>query len=287
MIKKRNLAPDVLSLLYGMMIGDVWFVDGDAGNNGASGKDLENAKRTLVGAVANLVSGHHDHILCVGAETGAAAVAISAADAHIIGIGNGGGRNSWNRGFQYTCPAADAFQPTTAADGLELAGIKFFTAGQEVIDDAGADGMFFHDLTFTTTGDTTTENTVICMDIDGKYFTLADSLFIDQDLSVNLAGTGSIVERCIFQSATATAKGVVSAGLHTIVRGCQFNLSHASAVGITYSAAADQGSIIDCWFDGTNTARITNAGANVLITGCFSDTITATTTSTTYTATIT
>lgn len=284
MIKARNLDPMVRSLLFGMMIGDVTFVDGDAGNNGASGKDFENAKRTLAGGVVNLVSGHHDYILCVGAETGAGAVAISAADAHIIGIGNGGGANIWNRGFQYTCPAADALQPTTAADGLELAGIKFFTAGNIVVDDAGADGMFFHDLTFTTTGDTTTENTVLCLDIEGKYFTLADSIFIDQDLSVDVAGTGNVIERCIFQTATTGAKAVNSVGLHTIVRDCQFNLSHASAVAITYSAAADQGGIHGCWFDATMTARITNAGANVLITNCFSDAITTNTTSTTYTA---
>jgi len=287
MIKMRNLHSEVKNLVYGMMLGDVVFVNGDLGDDTATGESFEYAKQSLAGAVQNVVSGHHDYILCCGAETGAAAVGIAQADLHVIGVGNGGMMNAWNRGYQYTCPAADALQPADTADGLEVAGIKFFTAGNIVVDDDGADGMFFHHNTFTTTGDTTTENTVLCLDIEGKYFVLADSIFLGQDLAVNTNGTGNIVERCIFQSASAAAKGVVSQGLETIVRDCQFNFSHASAVGITFSAAADQGSIHGCWFDGTNTARITNAGANVLISNCFSDTITAATTSTTYTATIT
>jgi len=286
MIKMRNLHSEVKNLVYGMMLGDVVFVNGDLGDDTATGESYEYAKKSLAGAVQNVVSGHHDYILCVGAETGAAAVAITQADLHIIGVGNGGMMNAWNRGYQYTCPAADALQPSTAADGLELAGIKFFTAaGQLVVDDAGADGMFFHHNTFTTAADTTTDNTDVTLDIEGKYFVCADSIFLRQKLAIDTAGTGAIIERCLFEADDAGSKAVNAAGLQTIVRDCIFNLSSSSAaVAITYAAASDAGAIINCRFDATINDAISNAGANVLIIDCYSDTITSNTTSVTYTA---
>ena len=209
-IKMRNLNSDVTSLLRGMMIGDVWYVDGDKGDDYASGADLKNALRTLLTAVTKPVSGNHDYILCVGAETATASVAITQDDLHIIGIGNGGMANTWNRGFQYTAlTAIDAIQPAATADGLEMAGIKVFTSQTSIFcDDAGADGMFFHDMTFTPPGDTTTDASGICFDMEGKYLTISDCIFRGIKLAIDLAGTGNIIERCYFQSNVAAAKAV-------------------------------------------------------------------------------
>jgi len=288
-IKMRNLNSDVTSLLRGMMIGDVWYVDGDKGDDYASGADLKNALRTLLTAVTKPVSGNHDYILCVGAETATASVAITQDDLHIIGIGNGGMANTWNRGFQYTAlTAIDAIQPAATADGLEMAGIKVFTSQTSIFcDDAGADGMFFHDMTFTPPGDTTTDATGIVFDLEGKYPVVSDSLFIGLAAAINAAGYGGVVERCVFQSDSSAAAAITLAAAsdNFIVKDCAFNLSHASGIAITVAATGDDGFVLNSYFDGTMTVPISAASAaDILIAGCYNDVITTLTTSTVFTA---
>jgi hypothetical protein len=90
MIKARNLDPALRALVFGNMIGDVYFVDGSSGSDMATGVDADHALKKLATGAGKLRSGYNDYVLCYGAETATGAVALTQASGHIIGIGNGG-----------------------------------------------------------------------------------------------------------------------------------------------------------------------------------------------------
>lgn len=268
-IDMKQLTNPVKSLLRGVMLGDVWFLNGDAGDDRQDGSDHDHAIKTLAGAVKKTSSGNHDYILCYGAETGTAAIPITQADLHIIGIGNGGGMNLHQRGFQYTCPATvDTFQPSAAADGLEIAGVLFTPNATDgiLIDDAGLTGGFFHHNTIK--GQTDDSTDVIMLDIEGDQWVIADNIFWHCKLPVDLAAAHCYVARNIFQSQDTGAIGInIGATAHYgFAIDNVFNLGGGTGdTGIKIAASADFWTLMGNVFHGDLADNISDAGTDTFI----------------------
>lgn len=293
MIKLRNVDSSLKSLIQGLLIGDVFYVDGDRGSDNARGDDLAHAMKTLGAAVRKASSGNHDYILGVGAETLAAAVSIAHADLHIIGIGDGGVKNEINRGWQLTCAATvDTLQPTTAADGMEIAGIQFVCNATDhiLIDDAGAEGVFFHDCTVI---GSTTASDAVRLDIEGPRWVINDNIFLLCKLPVDLANKECVVKRNIFQDVDTAAIGVKvsnAAGDRCIIGGGPgdgnvFNLSGGTGdTGVYIITGANQCIVTYNLFHATLADNINDSGTGTLKAPNFEATLVSSTATTTYQA---
>lgn len=241
MIKMYNLDPAVQQMVRGLMLGDVFFVNGSAGDDHATGVDQDHAVKTLAQGVAKGVTGHHDYILGFGSETLLAAIAVAVADLHIIGIGNGGAANEFQRGWQLTrAVTVDGFQPTADADRLEIAGISFIEPATDaiLIDDAGLEGGFFHHNTII---GSTTASDAIRLDLEGPRWTINDNIFVLCKLAIDVVGKECVIRRNEIQDVDTGAKGVVigAAAHRCIVAGNDFNLSGGTGdIGITVTAGA-------------------------------------------------
>lgn len=266
-IKMKNLAGDVQSLIRGLMLGDVIYVNGDLGSDDSNGLDITHGLKTLNQAVRRTSSGNHDYVLGVGAETLTAAVAISQADLHIIGIGNGGIANEYARGWQLTCAASvDCLQPAATADGLEVAGIQFTQNADDgiLVDDAGAVNCFFHHCTII--GSTTVTNAQM-LDIEGAGWTINDNIMWDIKLAIDFAAAGCVARRNIISSQDTAAKGVViGASAHRcIIDGNVFNLGGGTTdIGITLASSADHCVIMNNLFHPDCSDAINDSGTDTL-----------------------
>lgn len=279
MIKLKNLDFGLRSMVRGMMLGDVFFLNGDLGDDNANGKDFGHAMRTLGQGVGKLIPGNHDYLLCCGAETLTTEVAISQADCHIIGIGNGGMDNVYARGFQATCAATvDTLQLAATADGVELAGFCFIqnATSHILIDDAGADNVLFHHNT--THGGAAI--TAILLDIEGAQWTINDNLFLVSKLAIDTVGADTVIQRNTFQSVDAAAKAINLSNAtadRVIVQDNIFNLSGGTGdVGVTVITGANQCSVVNNLFHATCSDAINDSGTGTLIIGNQSAAITGT-----------
>jgi hypothetical protein len=274
MIKSRNLAPELKALVNGLMVGNVYYV-GTNGDNMASGDDYKYRLKNLYYASPRLVSGNNDYVLCFGSETGPGAVEISAANAHIIGCSMPIG-DVMGRGYVYTCPVTvDTLQPTTAADYLEIANIKFICSATDhiLIDDAGCDDAYFH---HNTVYGSTTASDAIRLDIEGARWTINDNYFVLCKLAIDIAGAACVICRNSIHDVDTAAKGIViGANAHyCIVADNIVNLSGGTGdVGITIASSADNTALIRNMFptqcsdniadSGTATMMISNMEANI------------------------
>jgi len=271
-----RLDPTLKALVLGSLLGDIYFLNGDAGDDHANAQDFDHAMKTLRAAVMRASTGNHDYILCFGAETGTAAVAIAQADLHIIGIGNGGPGNVIGRGFQYTCPATvDTLQPAATADGLELAGIQFTCHATDhiLMDDAGADRLYIHHNTIM---GSTTLSVAVRFDLEGAYPVLEENHFYLCKLPIDLIGAYSVARKNYFQDVSTTAIGInIATGDYGIVDGNIFNLSGGTGdTGVKIAAGANywtvsnndfNASLSDAISDGgTGTLKINNRSASIL-----------------------
>jgi hypothetical protein len=279
MIKRVNLDASLQSLVFGMQIGNVYFLDGTSGSNTANGKDQTHAVKTLAQAIKMTTSGHHDYILAFGAETGTAAVEISQKYLHIIGIGTGGVLNEHARGFNYTCAATvDTLQPTAAADYIEIAGIRWVCSATDhiLIDDAGCTGASFHHNTVYGSG---TASNAIRLDIEGDQWSICDNVFWQCKLAIDLAEADCVVARNIITDQDTAAKGlVVGANSHrTLVIGNIFNLSGTTGdVGLTIASSADYCVVKDNYFNSALSDAISDAGTSTMLIANYSSAITGT-----------
>lgn len=264
-----QLDKSLKSLVLGLMLGDIFFVNGDTGDDNATGNEFQYALKTLAAAVLKGVTGHHDYILCCGAETGAGAISIAQADLHIIGVGNGGIENIYQRGFQYTCPATvDTLQPTAAADGLEIAGIQFVCSATDhiLIDDAGADGIFFH---HNTVKGSTTASDAIRLDLEGAQPVISDNNFYLCKLPIDVIGAYSVIARNYMQDVDQAAIGVnVNTGDYGIIDHNIFNFSGTTGdTGVKIAAGANYWTVSFNFFHTGLNANISDAGTGTFLVG--------------------
>ncbi len=282
MIQEHNIHPGLMAKINGQLLGDIFYLDGDAGDDNATGEDQTTGLKSLKTAVGKLVDGHQDYILAFGAETAVASVEIAESDAHIIGIGGGGAGNLFNRGYQYTCIATDdTLQTTTAADGAEIAGISFIqhATSHILIDDAGAEGVWFHHNT--TLGGAAI--TAILLDLEGARWVLNDNYFFVCKLAIDTIGKETIIKDNFFQSVDAAALGV-NLGANTadrcVVDHNIFNLSGGTGdKGIVIVSGADQASITRNRFHVTCADNIDDSGTGTFLSGNYEGAITGTSTS--------
>ncbi len=277
-ISFQTLNNDVQAMIRGQMLGNVFYVNGDNGDDHSNGDNWNEALRTPAQGITRLIDENHDYLLMAGANTPGAAIEIAVADAHIIGIGSG---SPAVRGFTLTCPAADCLQPTAAADNLEIANIDFVTQGQVVVDDAGCLGFYMHDCTFKPTAET--DNTAITLDLEGASPAVVDCDFLWQALAIDSVGLRTIVKGCLFvtDTTTSTAINISNTTAHTFqILGCTFQMTGTTNdEGIIIISGADDGIIKDCWFNKDVNDSISDSGTNTLIINCFDDAITGTSTS--------
>jgi hypothetical protein len=270
MIKSRNLSPELNALISGMMIGDIFFVNGDTGNDAANGADFDHALKTLGAAIKRPVAGHHDYILGFGAETLTGSIAISQDDVHIIGIGNGGANNTFGRGWQITrAVTVDGIQPAATADRLEIAGICFLEPATDaiLIDDAGAVNCFFH---HNTVYGSTTASDAIRLDLEGARWVVSDNAFFLCKLAIDVAGAECVIERNYIQDVDEAAKGIViGATAHRcIVKDNIINLSGGTGdVGITLASSADNCLVMGNAFDDGVSDAINDSGTATMLAG--------------------
>jgi len=281
MIKFRNIDATLKSLILGMALGDIWFLNGDLGDNNSNGEDFGHAFRTLNHAARKLVSGHHDYILCCGAETGTAELALTLPDAHIIGVGNGGVENVAYRGFQYTCPATvDTISLSAAADGVEIAGIHFICSATDhiLVDDAGADNFFFHHNNVLGSG---TASDAVRLDLEGSYATIADNLFYLCKLAIDIGTAGHYdqVLRNTIQDVDVAAIGInVAVGDYGVIANNFLNLSGTTGdTGVKIAAGANYWIVAFNLFHSGLSDNISDAGTGTFKVGNAEGAITGTT----------
>jgi len=280
MIAARNLNPNLKALVNGLMVGNVYYV-GTNGDNMASGAEYKRRLKNLQYATSKLVSANNDYVLCFGSETGAAAVEISAANAHIIGCSMGIG-DTMGRGYAYTCPATvDTLQPTIAADYLEIANIRFICHATDhiLIDDAGCDDAYFH---HNTVSGSTTASDAIRLDIEGARWTINDNIFQLCKLAIDLAGASCVVNNNRIYDLDTAAKGlVIGASAHyCIVRGNTFNLVGTTGdIAVTIAASADHTELAYNNFSALTSDAISDSGTATQMWHNFNTAVTGTSTS--------
>ena len=279
-MKVRSVSSDLLMFMTGMMIGNVYYVDGTNGNDGARGDCFSRALKTLYIGNTKLTAAHHDYLLCVGAETSTAVVSPSAANSHIIGIGAGGVNNEFSRGFVYSRVAtAVGLSLATTADYMEIAGICFIEPATDAIlvDDLGATGVYFH---HNTVYGSTTASVAIRLDIEGDRWTIADNNFFLCKLAIDTIGPETVIRRNIIQDVSTTAKGVnLSANTadRCIVDGNIFNLSGGTTdVALTIVSGADQCLVSNNLFNASCSDAISNSGTGTMLINNWSAAITGT-----------
>ena len=261
MIKAKNLAPDLRAVINGMMVGNVYYV-GTGGDDNVSGKDYTSRMKSIKAAAKRLVSANNDYILCFGSETGTGSIDISAANAHIIGCSMPIS-DSMGRGYAYTCPATvDTIIPTTAADYLEIANIRFACHATDhiLIDDAGCDDAFFH---HNTVYGSTTASDAIRLDIEGARWSICDNIFVLCKLPIDLAGAACVVMRNFLHDVDTGAKGIVfGANAHYgIFAENVVNLSGGTGdVGVTIASSADNIVLRNNMFHGSISDAISDSG---------------------------
>ena len=277
MIQAKNLDPSLAALVNGLMVGNVFYV-GTNGDDSASGKSFKSRMRSVKRAAGRLVSANNDYILCFGSETGTGSINISAANAHIIGCSLPIS-DTMGRGYAYTCPATvDTIIPTTAADYLEIANIKFICNATDhiLIDDAGCDDAFFH---HNTVYGSTTASDAIRLDIEGARWSICDNTFILCKLAIDLAGAACEVRRNHIHDVDTGAKGIVfgaTAHYCTCIDNI-FNLSGGTGdVGITIAASADNIAMIGNHFHASCSDNISDGGTATMMSNNLEAAITGT-----------
>ena len=241
-IKLNSLDPSLKALVMGMQIGDVWFVDGTAGDDNASGADQDHAIKGLAQGLLKTVSGHNDYLLCYGTLAPAAALAIPNSHVHMIGIGGGGMLSRNGRGAVVTCPATvDTIIPATTADHLEIAGFLFNSNATDgiLIDDAGASYAFFH---HNTVMGSTTASIAIRLDIEGDGWAIEDNIFTLCKLPIDLAGPNCTVARNKIIGVPASSLGIVigaSAHYCEVVDNDIILINGTTDIGLTIASSAD------------------------------------------------
>ena len=277
MIRQKNLDVGLRAIVNGLMVGNIYYV-GTNGDNAASGAEYKRRLKNLYYAAPRLVSGNNDYVLCFGSETGPAAVEISAANAHVIGCSMPIG-DTMGRGYAYTCPATvDTLQPTTAADYLEIANIKFVCSASDhiLVDDAGADDVYFHHNTIL---GSTTASDAIRLDVEGPRWTINDNIFQLCKLSIDTAAASQVIMRNHIYDLDIGAKGIVlgAASHYSIVTYNTINLVGGTGdVGITIASSADYCEVAYNLFAGTCSDMIADSGTGTTMHHNYSSAVTGT-----------
>jgi hypothetical protein len=266
MIKSRNLAPELSSLINGLMVGNIFYV-GTNGDNAASGKSYKERLKNLSFASLRLVTGNNDYVLCFGSETGPGSVTVSAANAHIIGASMPLS-DSMGRGYAYTCPATvDTIITGASAHYLEIANIRFICHATDHIlidNDAATDGFFHHNTVY----GSTTASDAIRLDMEGDRWTINDNFFVLCKLAIDLAGAACVVRRNSIHDVDTAAKGIVfgATAHYGIVTDNIVNLSGGTGdVGITIASSADNIALINNMFPAACSDNIADSGTATLM----------------------
>jgi hypothetical protein len=254
------------SLMSGMLIGDLYFVNLSSGDNNSNGLDWSHALRDLTTAQQRASTLNFDHIIVAGAASQAATLALTKKNLHIMG-GGFNAKESAYRGAQLTFGAA--IQLTLAASsgalGAEIAGFNFIitaaSTSQILVDDLGSPGVYIHDCTFRQG----TKLNAILLDIESADWTIARSLFYNTCKTIDAAEARLRVSDCYFQSSHTSGLIInisATAGDYATIERCDFNVSGGTTdKAIVLSSNVIYTSIVDCRFHATCSDPITTTTA--------------------------
>lgn len=199
----------VRALFSGLLIGNIYFVDGEYGDDNSNGLDWGHALRTLNTANTRTTSHKHDYILCANDITQSAQIAWNRTRVHVIGasfrdMGAWGGR-----GCKVTTAYLGANHATLAAsdgaEGMEFAGLHFYTSSASTseiqVDDLGSSDVYIHDCTFSHAGEAATPP--ICLDIETADWTIRRCAFINVEKAIDSAARIFIFENYFFTAGTS------------------------------------------------------------------------------------
>jgi hypothetical protein len=275
MIKPKNLSSDTRALLYGLMVGNVYFVNLSSGDDNATGESFKRAVKTVQQAVLKTVTANHDYVIVFGSGTQTKAVTSSNTHLHIIG--GGPQLASAGRGCAFTGMATTT-NITSSGVFFELAGFQHVGPATDAISlsTTGANA-FIHHNTFI---GSTTASDAKRISSTGSYVTISDNIFSLCKLAIDVAGADSVIERNVIQDVDIAAKAInisVNTGDRCIIRNNIINLSGGTGdVGVTIASGANQCVLSDNLFHATCNDPIADSGTGTGIWRNFSTAITGT-----------
>ncbi len=268
----------VRALFSGLLIGNIYFVDGEYGDNNANGLDWGHALRDLTTAHQRCTAHRHDYILAANDVTQSAQIVWAKARVHVIGASFQDKGALGGRGCKITTAYLGANHCTLAAsdgaEGMEFAGLHFYTSSASTseiqVDDLGSSDVYFHDCTFSHAGESATPP--ICLDIETADWTIRRCNFINVEKAIDSAARIFVLEN-YFQSVGTSALGVNlsnTAADASIIAGNVFCLSGGTTdKGIVLAANVISCSVVNNWFYSTVSDPITPTTAGNLIGGNF------------------
>jgi hypothetical protein len=66
MIKPKNLSAETRALLYGLMVGNIYYTNLSSGDDNATGESFKRAVKTIQQAVLKTVTANHDYVIVFG-----------------------------------------------------------------------------------------------------------------------------------------------------------------------------------------------------------------------------
>ena len=272
MIKKKNLAPDVNALLLGMMVGNIYFVNGTAGDDSATGLSFKEGNRSVAAAVKKCVTNNHDYVICFGSLT--QTVAISTALNYLHLIAGGPMLASAGRGFAFTGMATTA-NITSTGTFFELAGFQHIGPATDAVSvsTTGANAFIHHNSFH----GSTTASDAKRISSTGSYATIANNKFHLCKLPIDVAGVESVIEYNYMDDVDTGAIGVnlsVNTADRCIVRGNTFNFSGGTGdVGLNIVSGANQCLVERNFFNAALSNPIADAGTGTMFVYNFSTSI--------------
>jgi hypothetical protein len=275
MIKPKNLSPETRALLYGLMVGNVYFTNLTAGDDNATGESFKRAVKTIQQAVLKTVTANHDYVIVFGSGTQTKAVTSSNTHLHIIG--GGPQLASAGRGCAFTGMATTT-NITSSGVFFELAGFQHVGPATDAVSvsTTGANA-FIHHNTFI--GSTTASDLTRVLST-GSYTTIANNIFSLCKLAIGVAGADSVIEGNVIQDVDIAAKGInltANTADRCIIRNNIINLSGGTGdVGVTIISGANQCVLSDNLFHASCSDLISDSGTGTGIWRNFSTAITGT-----------
>lgn len=280
----------VRALFSGLLIGNIYFVDGEYGDNNANGLDWGHALRDLTTAHQRCVAHKHDYILAANDVTQSAQIVWATPRVHVIGASFMDRGALGGRGCKITTAYLGANHCTLAAsdgaEGMEFAGLHFYTSSASTseiqVDDLGSSDVYIHDCTFSHAGEAATPP--ICLDIETADWTIRRCMFLNVEKAIDSAARIFVFEN-FFSTAGTSAIGVNisnTAGDYSHIVDNKFNLGGGTTdKGIVLAANVINCTLHGNWFSNECSDPITvTTDTDQLVSNNWVDTLIAANTST-------
>jgi hypothetical protein len=264
MIKPKNLSSDTRALLYGLMVGNVYYVNLASGDDAATGESFNRAVKSVQQAVLKTVTANHDYVIAFG--SGTQTKAVTSANTHLHIIAGGPQLATAGRGAAFTGMATTT-NITSSGAFFELAGFQFVCPATDAVtvSSTGANAYIHHN---TFTGSTTASD-LKRISSTGSYTSIAYNYFTLCKLAIDVAGANSYIGYNDIQDVDTGAKGInisVNTADRCIIEYNGINLSGGTGdVGITIVSGADQCIVRHNHFHGSISDAISDSGTGTLL----------------------